>query len=702
MADPEAVVEATQSPVVARSNLVPPRLRDESIERTDLIGRVQSSPEQLVVVSGPAGMGKSTLLAQCHAAMTCSTWLSVGPEDNDPVHLWAALIESIGGVIDDFASGYRYRLVVAGPAVVDQIVTLVANELSDYGHPVNIFVDDLHLLEEPACRQSLHRLVDQTADPVGFFFATRGPDPIPLARRRVEGSVLEIDGSDLAMTLEESGRLLARLAPDLAPELLEPLVARTEGWPAGLQLAVMGRSESPDAAAWIDQFEGTDRFVADYLFSEVLAQLSAAEQRFLMETSILRSLSGDLCNAVTGRSDSARLLGRLEQANAFVIPLDRSGVWYRYHHLFAQMLESELRRRHPERVADLHSRAFEWRRDEGQIDDAINQGIAAGLVEEAAELLCVNWYDALNGGRLQSLRMWIERFDVDFISSFQPLAIAAAFVYGFAGDHRRARSFIEAAEAATYDGQPLDGTVTMASSLALTRGNLALDGLEAALADVQLAYDLEPEGGEWRPLAALVVGLVLAMRGELDRSRPYLDEAAGSTDAALRAYALAELSLIATALGEREEASAKAEAACKLVRDAGIEDLIMAGVAQAAAARSALTTGDTVAARASLSAATRPLDLVGQGLPMDALHAELLLAEVALDLAEYETAKRYIERGAEVTASIRDSGIMDQQLADLRARLEQAPPPTAPGPFESEDWSERELEVLQLLPAEPT
>jgi LuxR family maltose regulon positive regulatory protein len=192
------------------------------------------------------------------------------------------------------------------------------------------------------------------------------------------------------------------------------------------------------------------------------------------------------------------------------------------------------------------------------------------------------------------------------------------------------------------------------------------------------------------------------MRGELDRSRPYFDEAAGSTDAALRAYALAELSLIATALGEREEASAKAEAACKLVRDAGIEDLIMAGVAQAAAARSALTTGDTVAARASLSAATRPLDLVGQGLPMDALHAELLLAEVALDLAEYETAKRYIERGAEVTASIRDSGIMDQQLADLRARLEQAPPPTAPGPFESEDWSERELEVLQLLPAELT
>ncbi|MGI9596651.1 MAG: hypothetical protein ACR2QK_10850, partial [Acidimicrobiales bacterium] len=249
--------------------------------------------------------------------------MSLDPTDNDPVVLWWSLLESVSEIIDDFGREYQHRLISAGPAVVDHIVTSALNELDDSNEPVHFFFDDLHLIEEVVCLQSLHRFFGSLPDGVRVTFTCRGTPPIPLARHRVEGNLLEITGPELALSIEDTSALLTNRGVTLDPKLLDLLVARTEGWPAGVQLASMALAQSEDPAGFVDTFRGTDRIISDYLIGEVLDGLPPDDRRFMTETSVLRQFSGELCDAVTGRTDSSEHLHRLAKSNAFVVPLDR-------------------------------------------------------------------------------------------------------------------------------------------------------------------------------------------------------------------------------------------------------------------------------------------------------------------------------------------------------------------------------------------
>jgi LuxR family maltose regulon positive regulatory protein len=683
-----------ESPVLAQTRLMPPRPRPETVQRPALVTRRLSSLARLGVISGPAGCGKSTLLGQCHDVDPFPAWLSLSPEANDPVVLWWSLISSLRIVIGDFGRDYRDRLLTAGTTVLDDVRTLVTNELVEHQLPLHLFLDDVHLVENPTCRRSLHRFVSSLPAGVRVTIASRDSAVLPLARLRTQGELIEITGTDLAFSADIAHEMIVRLGVTIDVPQMEVLLDRTEGWPAGIQLAGMALTRASDPNDFVTGFHGTDQDVADYLIGEVLETVTPEERDFMIQTSVLPRLSGGLCDAVTGRHDGAEVLVALEQTNAFVIPLDRDGHWFRYHHLFADLLIAQLQRRRQLEVAGLHTRAFEWFRDHGQIADAIPQALAAGDSDAAADLLSRHWLTLVGTGRIATVRALLSRFLDDEITGHQPLALAAAFVNGFAGQPDAARRFLEAAERTTYEGPPPDGAVSMESSLALTRCGLALDGIDAALADGMTAYRLEPPGSRWHQVASLIVGLALVMRGDVDESTPYFEQATHGPDEIAPCYALAELSLGQLTRGEHERAAATAAEACRLVDENGIGDLFVAATAHAAAALIAVALGDERQARIDLRTARRPMESLGQAMPMDAIHSRILLARAALAVGEQDLARHHLSEARVVTSAVDDVGIMREQIDELTARL------TVESEARSDvlpEFTDREVEVIALL-----
>jgi LuxR family maltose regulon positive regulatory protein len=518
-----------------------------------------------------------------------------------------------------------------------------------------------------------------------------------LARLRAAGDLVEIGAGELALSTDEAHQLLTSFDASLDEAHVDLLVVRTEGWPAGLHLAGLAVARAGDPIRFVEDFSGTDRDVADYLLSEVLESVSDEERDFMVRTSLLGRLTGELCDAVTGRPGGAATLTDLEHANAFVIPLDRDDRWYRYHHLFGEFLAAELHRTRPDEERRLHATAFEWLRDDGQVAAAIPHALAAGETDAAADLVCAHWFHLMGTGRLETVRSLLTRFPPEILDEHQPLAIAAAFVHGMSGEPHAARRSLDAAERATYDRPPPDGTVSMESSLALARGSLALDGVDAALADGRIAYELEPSGSPWRALAALIVGLALVMRGDVDESTEFFEEVERFGDPAIGAYALAELSLGHLGRGDAERAMVDAETACEMQREAGAEDLFSTATAHAAAALAAIDLGDERSARIALRAARRPMAAVGLAMPMDATHTRILLARAALALGEVELARGYLRDVRRVTESIDDVGSMREHHAELAGRLDAVD--SGPDGDPGLRFTERELDVIALLPS---
>ena len=307
----DAASEATtsfESPVVARTRLVPPRLRTETVDRQALVARRLASPARFGIVTGPAGSGKSTLLALCHAVDPFPAWLSLERADNDAVGFWWSMIAALRTVMDDFGEAYRNRLLAAGSAAVDAVVVSVCDELAERDTPIHLFLDDLHVVDNELCRRSLHRFVSALPVGVRVTVASRQSAPIPLGRLRANGDLVEIGAADLALSAQEANQLLASFDLSLDQARLDMLVARTEGWSAGLYLAGLAAAQAADVGLFVEGFRGTDRSIADYLLGEVLESVSADDRDFLVETSILSRLTGDLCDAVTGRPGGAETL----------------------------------------------------------------------------------------------------------------------------------------------------------------------------------------------------------------------------------------------------------------------------------------------------------------------------------------------------------------------------------------------------------
>jgi LuxR family maltose regulon positive regulatory protein len=412
-----------------RPNRVPrPRL-------TERLDRALGAGHKLLLVCAPAGFGKTTLLsdwAQGKADVATHpqvAWVSLDAGDNDLVGLLGYLCGTLQTVAPHLGQAALSAFGAPQPPPVQAVLATLINELAELAAPLVVILDDYHEIEAQAVHDALSFLLDHLPPGVAFILATRADPPLPLARFRARGQLTELRAADLRFTPEEAAAFLNQMmALDLTPGQVEALESRTEGWIAGLQLAALSVEGQgvERTAGFIEAFAGDDRYIADYLVEEVLAAQPEQIQTFLLQTSILTRLCAPLCDALTG-SPSQQTLEDLEAANLFVMPLDRKRRWYRYHHLFADLLRHRLQQAYPGRVASLHRRASLWHQEQGSMAEAVRHALAAQDFEAAAHLIQRSAWALLARGEIVTLRAWLDALPPQLVRSRPRLSILYAW-----------------------------------------------------------------------------------------------------------------------------------------------------------------------------------------------------------------------------------------------------------------------------------
>jgi LuxR family maltose regulon positive regulatory protein len=372
------------------TKVVLPHVRPELVARPNLIGRIDAATScDLCLVCSPPGFGKTTLLAAWAAASDRPVaWLSLDEDDDDPVRFWRYVIAALSQARPGIGTRAAALLTRPGEVASAAVVTALINDLAASRDAIVLVLDDYHAVASREIHDGVAFLLGHLPASLRLVIAGRSDPPLPLAELRAGGRLAELRAADLRFTTAEVATFLNDLWGLTLPEdAVAALADRTEGWVAGLQLAALSLQHQPDPAAFVASFAGSHRFVLDYLTEEVLARQPEAMRDFLLTTSVLERLSGPLCDAVTGCSDGQRMLEAAERANLFVVPLDDQRHWYRYHHLFSDLLRARLGQECPERVAELHRRAIAWYRANGLVTDAVHHALATGDSDEAIRLI---------------------------------------------------------------------------------------------------------------------------------------------------------------------------------------------------------------------------------------------------------------------------------------------------------------------------
>jgi LuxR family maltose regulon positive regulatory protein len=330
-----------------------------------------------VLLCAPAGFGKTALMADwASRSARRVAWVSLDTDDNDPVRFWRHVSAALDGIQPDAVAELGPLLDSDTP--LKGFVAPLVNRLASSTDEVVLLFDDYHVIANETVHESLRFLLAHQPLQLHLVMSARADPPLPIARLRASGGLAELRAADLRFTQDEAASLLQGVVADADPAAAaQVLIARTEGWVAGLQLAALSLRDRDDSAQFLDSFTGSHRYVLDYLAQEVLERQPEDVRTFLRETSILGRLNADLCDAVTGRAGSQRILESIERAGLFVIPLDDTREWWRDHHLFADLLHVRLRQRQPGRVAELHRRAAEWHARHGFPREAIHHAVLA-------------------------------------------------------------------------------------------------------------------------------------------------------------------------------------------------------------------------------------------------------------------------------------------------------------------------------------
>ena len=390
-----------------------PGWRSGFVSRPRLVAALdRHAGRKLTLVSAPAGFGKTTLLAEWLAAGELPVaWVSLDSSDNDPALFWAYVIAALQTIQPGTGSNARSMLHSPQPPSIETVLTSLINDIGAIASGFALILDDFHVIDAPVIHQGIAFLVDHLPQQLRLVIATREDPRLPLSRLRSRDELIELRAADLRFTPSEAVEFLNQvMGLNLLAADVIALETRTEGWIAGLQLAALSMRGRNDVSGFIRSFAGDDRYIVDYLIEEVLQRQPERIRSFLLQTAILDRLSGPLCDAVTELDDGQGMLEALERGNLFVIPLDDKRRWYRYHHLFADVLRARLPVEHPELIATLHRRASTWFEQHGSITEAIRHALAArdfdhaaDMVELAARAMSQNRQEATTLGWLRAL-----------------------------------------------------------------------------------------------------------------------------------------------------------------------------------------------------------------------------------------------------------------------------------------------------------
>jgi LuxR family maltose regulon positive regulatory protein len=682
------------------AKLTVPAPRGGTVMRGALVERLSASTLPIATVIAAAGYGKTTLLGQWAASDPRPfAWVTVDKRDNDPALLLAHVVAALGESepVDESVTA---ALSTASISIWSRAMPRLGSSLASRSLPFVLVLDDAHeLVAEDVC-EAVAALARHVPDGSQLVLVGRA-DPRPeAARLRVAGAQLEIGAADLALSLDEASLLLEQAGATLGAADVRLIHERAEGWPAGLYLAALAlRGADGAPTALPSEFAGDDRLVADYLRREHLERLPGQQLRFLTRSAVLDRMCASLCDAVLERNDSGRMLEAVARSNLFLVPLDRTGDWYRYHHLFRGALRAELARSDPDLVATLNLRAADWCEEHGLVEPAIAYAGAAADVDRVARLIATHGNAYYRAGRVATLEEWLAQFDdLSLVDRYPMVGTLGVWTNALRGRPEDAERWASAVELSTYAGPAIDGSASIRPWIDAVRALLCRHGVTQMRSDAERALlELSPQS-PWRAAVAVLSGMASLLLGDEERAHAVfvdasrLGEGTGSTYATV--VALGERALIMMGRSEHAQARDLVEHALSLLDEERLWDYTPTAILSAAAAQLALHQGDGERARSHLANAERLLPQLTYALPHLAVQTRLELASVQLALADAPRAEALLR---EINAIMRhrpDLGLLGARVTALRTRLATIANPSAAW---ASTLTVAELRLLPLL-----
>ena len=655
------------------SKLLPPH-PSGIVSRGELISSLEGSrAPPLVVLSAGPGWGKTTLLAQwASRSQRPFAWVSVDERDNDPIVLLTYIAAALHRV-SPLDHNVFDALASAGASVDGTVVPRLGAALARMDEDLVLVLDDLHLLDNPASLDAIEALTRHVSEGSQMALSARGRPALPLAAVRARGLALEIGPDDLRMDEAEARRLLSAGGLDLADEEIAELTEHAEGWPAGLYLAALSIRARGLRATSATTFSGSDRLVSDYLRSELLAHLPAGDVRFLTRTSVLERMSGPLCDAVLEQSGSAEILESLARSNLFVIPLDAHGEWYRYHHLFQEMLRADLARAQPDLEHSLLARATEWCEANGHLETAIGYAQQACDVDRVAQLVERCALSAYLTGRVTTSEGWLHW--LEHHGAFERNALVAVIggvIATAQGRPEQAERFADAAEDA-YDRTLPHGSPTTLAWLCILRAQRCPRGVARMRADAELALRTPARGSRFRSHAMVLLGVSHWLAGDVDQADDLFADAVeeglelGAHE--VTAVALGERAAVAIGHGRWDEAEQFAERALRVVHRARLDEYPTSAFPCALAARVALHRSEAQRAHELVTRAQRLRPRLTYAIPHLAVQCRLELGRAYLTMADAGGAETMLREIEAVLRRQPDLGTLPSEVDELRASL---------------------------------
>ena len=669
--DPEDLVDVE----TVRAGL---RMTNEPIRRPDVVRRDRLINEltaiaddvPLVLLTAPAGYGKSIVLRQWAAEdRRPFSWIRLNEHDRDPVHLLRQLVLALRR-ISPMDSAVWHALEPLDFVDIRVVLPRLITAAASISPPWVLVVDNVHELGGGPSAHALIAFAESLRAGCHLVVCGRHRRGLKLANLRSQGRCVEYGTRNLALALDEADVVLTAARLTATDPSGAELLRRTEGWPAGLYLATLAVAGGASTRPSTSTTSSGDQFVFDYLRENVLAGESAEMTEFLLRTAPLERMSGAFCDSVLGVSGSARRLAELAGRNVFVTSVDGRGVWYRHHPMFRGMLLAELRQRNPATETRIRRRAVAWCARQDLAEQAIGYAVAGGDTRTAARLVARYAQRYINSGQIHVVRGWLEQLGERAVADSPSLAVIAGWTWALAGDPARALECLNAAEHGLRlgswrerpDGVPSDLRIAVISGIARLRAALAPNGVVPMVVDARTALDMEPPGGAWYPMAAMLFGVAQLLNGEPRAATEVLERAAHfgrKSQPATAAFALAQLSLLAAEQGDWVTAASCGGDATELISSAGLGEYPTSVAVYVAEVRVALHRRDYRRARALAGKALRLYaDPSPAAFPWLAAQIAIELGGILLDLGNYPGARLKVTEARRQLARLPTGGVL--------------------------------------------
>jgi len=517
--------------ILLKTKLYIPAARSGLVSRSRLIDQLnQGLSRRLILIAAPAGYGKTTLLCDWVAHCGCAVaWLSLDEGDNDPARFLTYLISAVQTIDANFGRDIVTALQSPQPAALADWLPVLINQLDDISKPFVLVLDDYHLLTAPEIHQTLTFLLDHQPPQLHLAIATRKDPPLPLSRLRARGQLIELRQADLRFTPEETAAFLQHdMGVTISSADVATLANRTEGWIAGLQLAAFSLRDKADVSRLIRAFGGSHEYLVDYFAGEVLAQQPEPLKTFLLQTSILDRMCGDLCEAVTGQTHGQHLLEQLYHTNLFVVPLDTERVWYRYHQLFRELLRKQLQHEAAEQIPELHRRASQWCAAHALIEEAVEHALAAHDEDALGRLLDDHAEALFLRGEHVTLMRWIAALPDAQRQARPALGALQVILLSAAGRNQEAEFILREVDQALTgldEDSPQQRQLLSRAAAAHTVAATLHDDPQTILFYARRALDLAPDKTSWRSGVLLARSSAHFLLGDLTACIKCLSEA---------------------------------------------------------------------------------------------------------------------------------------------------------------------------------